>query len=385
MITLLHSLAYFCLLILNNVESLAFKCALSSLQNGNWVKFISGASNQDLPFIKNLSYLYTLAGVDCIDLSADFAVISAANEGIDAAMMKLKQQEKQRPLVMISVNDGEDLHFRKVQFDPNLCPSDCSRPCERVCPALAISSKSTKSGGVDQSKCYGCGRCIPVCPLGLIHAHNYQVSPDAIKSFLASEMVDAIEIHTQLQESDSFGELWRNIGETVLRHSKVLAVSFPDRGEETIPRLLDFQHIISTKINDPMLYNEFKGVQIWQADGRPMSGDIGKGTAHASVQLAKKLLQQTPNTALVPSSIDFLSGQHYVQLAGGVNLYSPVLVEEEGLHKTPGFGGYAFGGFARKQLVQYFEENNLDTLSSLDDHLDFLLQFVRQVVGSVKR
>lgn len=46
---------------------------------------------------------------------------------------------------MISVNDNEDLHFRKAEFDPDDCPTDCSRPCENVCPADAI-SHSGKAG-----------------------------------------------------------------------------------------------------------------------------------------------------------------------------------------------------------------------------------------------
>ncbi|CAI7868625.1 unnamed protein product, partial [Closterium sp. NIES-54] len=75
-------------------------------------------------------------------------------------------------------------------FDASLCPTTCPRPCERVCPAAAIrflpaaadagltaaqasmagssSSSSSSSDGVIAERCYGCGRCIPVCPLGLI-------------------------------------------------------------------------------------------------------------------------------------------------------------------------------------------------------------------------
>ncbi|CAN1281563.1 hypothetical protein LINPERPRIM_LOCUS17787 [Linum perenne] len=133
-----------------------------SLQKGNWVKLICGASFEDVVDIRNLSLVYTLAGVDCIDCAADPAVVSAVNEGIDAAMDVV---DLRRPWVMISVNDDEDLHFRKAgfaEFDPEDCPSDCSRPCEVVCPANAI--KISDHGGVITERCYGCGRCFPVCP-----------------------------------------------------------------------------------------------------------------------------------------------------------------------------------------------------------------------------
>ena len=52
-----------------------------------------------------------VVAVDCIDCAADVSVVSAVNEGIDAA---LEIFPFRRPWVMISVNDDEDLHFRKA-------------------------------------------------------------------------------------------------------------------------------------------------------------------------------------------------------------------------------------------------------------------------------
>ncbi|GLJ49287.1 hypothetical protein SUGI_1041670 [Cryptomeria japonica] len=48
-----------------------------------------------------------------------------------------------RPWVMISVNKDTDFHFRQAQFDPGDCLIDCSRPCERVCPAGASKFESS--------------------------------------------------------------------------------------------------------------------------------------------------------------------------------------------------------------------------------------------------
>lgn len=50
--------------------------------------------------------------VDCIDCAADEAVVSAVNDGIEAAREIVGL--RRRPWVMVSVNDGEDLHFRKA-------------------------------------------------------------------------------------------------------------------------------------------------------------------------------------------------------------------------------------------------------------------------------
>lgn len=49
--------------------------------------------------------------VDCIDCAAEASVVTAVNDGIEAARAILPIR---RPWVMISVNDGEDLHFRKA-------------------------------------------------------------------------------------------------------------------------------------------------------------------------------------------------------------------------------------------------------------------------------
>ncbi|CAK9154917.1 unnamed protein product [Ilex paraguariensis] len=57
-----------------------------SLQRGNWVKLICGANFEDVVDIRNLSLVYTLAGVDYIDCAADASVVSLVNEGIEAAI-----------------------------------------------------------------------------------------------------------------------------------------------------------------------------------------------------------------------------------------------------------------------------------------------------------
>jgi Fe-S-cluster-containing hydrogenase component 2 len=235
--------------------------------------------------------LYTLAGVDCIDLSTDPTVIAVATEGIQDAITFLNNDKIQRPLIMMSVNDDEDPHFRKAVFNPDKCPTSCPRPCEKVCPAWAIppiidskdkldgnqiDSKGTEVNnigveGVIASRCYGCGRCIPICPLGLIITESYTVSRETIKSLFTSRSVEAIEIHTLQNHEEAFADLWDSIGHEVLSFAKVLSISFPSMGDDTIPYLELLQSIITKSKS----WDAFKGVQIWQTDGRPMSGDIG--------------------------------------------------------------------------------------------------------------
>ena len=198
-----------------------------SLDKGQWVKLICGASNTDVPLIRNLCYIYTIAGVDCIDLSTDSGVLTSAREGIESAMLNNRNTDMKKPLMMISVNDYEDPHFRKAVFDVTKCPATCPRPCESVCPAFAIPSLkknedaeaqkkiSDPNAGVIAERCYGCGRCLTVCPLGLINAEAYQVQHTDIQNILTNGVADAVEIHTLDGHLLDFDNLWKGIGTEV--------------------------------------------------------------------------------------------------------------------------------------------------------------------------
>lgn len=309
---------------------------LESLKNGHWFKLICGASYQHLPAVKNLSLIYALAGADCIDVAADAAVVAAAKEGLNLAETLQPRGNEQgflmpgRPWLMVSLNDGEDPHFRKATFDANLCPSECHRPCEAVCPADAINFS-----GVISDRCYGCGRCLPVCPSQLISAQYHQLSLETLIKELQTFNIDAIEIHTQAGREREFQQLWEAL-EPVIPQLKILAISCPDD-----PHLIDYLKTLYQKISPlpcPL---------IWQTDGRPMSGDLGKGTTVKSVKLAQKVLK-----ANLPG---------YIQLAGGTNQNTVRKLQTAQLLKTTSptpnsyISGIAYGSFARSQLSSFLE------------------------------
>ncbi|MFW6358512.1 MAG: circadian clock protein LdpA [Chroococcales cyanobacterium] len=309
---------------------------LQSLENGRWFKLICGASYQHLPAVRSLSLAYALAGADCIDVAAEAAVVATAQEGLAVAKDLQESAIAQgfspqaRPWLMVSLNDGEDPHFRKAQFDPYLCPSDCPRPCEAVCPADAIDVS-----GVKRDRCYGCGRCLPVCPLQLITTESHQLPPETVAEQLKPYPIDAIELHTQVGREQEFQKLWRAL-QPIIPQLKILAISCPDA-----PNLIDYLQTlyqIITPLPCPL---------IWQTDGRPMSGDLGAGTTRASVKLAQKVLN-----ANLPG---------YVQLAGGTNQYTVEKLKEAQLLNSPltpsqrTVAGIAYGSFARSQLSSFLE------------------------------
>lgn len=280
---------------------------LQSLREGHWFKLICGASFQHLPAVRNLALAYTLAGADCIDVAAEPAVVLAAKEAI-AVAVELQQNYSQsasvkQPFLMVSLNDGEDPHFRKAEFDPVACPSDCSRPCEAICPAKAISLS-----GVTPERCYGCGRCLPVCPIQHITTRSQISTPQAIAPLVLEAGVDAVEIHTQVGHLQDFQKLWNAI-QPWANHLKLLAISCPD-GEGVLDYLQSLYTLISP-LSCPL---------VWQTDGRPMSGDIGTGATRAAIKLGQKVL-----AAGLPG---------YVQLAGGTNDYTVPKLKLLGLLKV---------------------------------------------------
>ena len=327
---------------------------LNSLKGGHWFKLICGASFQHLPAVRNLTLAYTLAGADCIDVAADPAAVAAAKEALQVASELQARTQNRRfggkglPWLMVSLNDGEDPHFRKAEFNPADCPADCWRPCEKICPAEAIVFQRAGSGfsGVIDQQCYGCGRCLPICPSQQIYTRSYVSAPAAIAPLILQSGADALEIHTQVGREADFRRLWSSIAPWV-GQLKVIAISCPD-GEGLIDYLRTLYQIISP-LPCPL---------IWQTDGRPMSGDIGTGTTRAAVKLGQKVL-----AAQLPG---------YVQLAGGTNAHTVSKLRAEGLMKdggknlsvspVPYIAGVAYGSYARVLLSPILEQ--LETMQT---------------------
>ncbi len=331
---------------------------LRSLREGRWFKLICGASFQHLPAVRSLTLAYALAGADCIDVAADPVVIGIAQDALRVAAALLEanwelgRQVEGLPWLMVSLNDGEDPHFRKAEFDASVCPSECSRPCETICPAQAIVfGRGNSFSGVVDSICYGCGRCLPVCPIQNIATRAYVSTPAAIAPLVLTG-VDAVEIHTQVGRLADFSRLWQAIQPQV-DQLKLVAISCPD-GAGLIDYLWSLYELISP-LPCPL---------IWQTDGRPMSGDIGDGATRAAVRLGQKVL-----VAGLPG---------YVQLAGGTNRHTvPKLqalrltqetarLKQASVQPANYVAGVAYGSYARSILAPILAALEPSAESSVD-------------------
>jgi len=318
-----------------------------ALQQGNWFKLICGASYQHLPRIRNLALVYTLAGADCIDMAADPAVIRAARSGMEAAQkISSPSMLKELPWLMVSCNDGEDSHFRKARLEPKDCLVNCDRPCEKICPTQAIDFSN--SVPISADLCYGCGRCLPICPVQIIQTQEQSYSLAQLALDPVADLIDAVEIHTQNNRLNEFQIIWQTL-EPLLPKLKLISVSFPD--SEDLPAYLN--GLLEIMQPRPQYL-------IWQTDGRPMSGDIGRGTSRAALQLGQKV-------------IDFQLADGYIQLAGGTNDYT--ITKAKSLELA--IAGIAFGSYAR-QLVA-------EVLDLANDHLEDSPKLLWQAVDLAQK
>ena len=322
---------------------------LQSLEAGNWFKLICGASFQDLPSVRNLTLAYALAGADCIDVAADPAVIASAREALEIAQTLSHSTTRKMPWLMVSLNDGEDPHFRKAEFDITRCPPLCPRPCETICPAEAIAF-TQENWGVIEQRCYGCGRCLPVCPSQLIGTRSIRSTPAEIAA-LIEQKIDAVEIHTQVGHQAEFQRVWQALAPWH-HHLKLVAISCPD-GTGLVD-YLSFLYKLISPLSCPL---------IWQTDGRPMSGDLGIGATRAAVKLAQKVL-----AACLPG---------YVQLAGGTNAHTVTKLRELGLLKpqSQSVSGIAYGSYARSLLAPILKR--LDSTTGLENSPPLLWEAVQ--------
>lgn len=259
--------------------------------------------------------------------------------------------------MMASFNDGVDPHFRKVTLAAPSCPPSCPQPCIAACPPGAIAFAAARAE-IDADLCYGCGRCLPLCPPQMLAAQSRLIAVSEVMPSLIAAGVRAIELHTQVGRYESFTQLWQQC-QPWRDRLEVISISCGD-GPGLAAYLRDLEQLMQPR--SPHL--------IWQTDGRPMSGDIGAGATRATLHLARKV------TAMK------LPG--YVQLAGGTNDSTAAKVKRDRLD----IAGIAYGSYARQLVADVCQDGSSLEAFALDldaaSPLQAAIDRARALVGSLK-
>ena len=300
----------------------------SSLQNGAFVKIICGAANTSEKQVEKISLVYSLCGVDVIDISPYKNIYNAAKRRIAKALDITGRNpgiypKFRVPAIMKSINIGDDKHFRKASLNLDKCVQ-CLE-CVKVCQSNALTFKGEKIN-FDSDKCYGCARCAEVCRQNAISLTDIPHNPhDDTGNF------DAVEIHTgnsSIEEIKTFLESNKNI----MEKAGLVSVSVDSKRFNSVD-LVDYVNSV-IKMFDKKI--------IIQIDGNSMRGGTENSSTMQTIAAAAMLLDAKADA--------------YIQLSGGTNHLTREIVDLTGL-KLSGIG---YGSFARKIILPYLEEDKED-------------------------
>jgi len=310
----------------------------------SFFKFIIGASYRNLTIIKNLSQIFTLAGVHAIDVGADPEVVKAAKEGIRLAL------PVKFPLLMISVGLNNDVHFMKVKKSNEKCVL-CGK-CIDICQNKVFKVLNSKIQ-ISDDKCVGCKKCISVCEPQCLKFVPIKSTFTDIENCI-KEGADAIEIHCGDGKIKAIKSMWKKISIYIQSKEEIAlpisSNSSPLMGEDkgegeikavsfsigahglTTAKIISLIAEIKKFVNEPV---------IWQIDGCPISGKKGRESTLPSLMLAKEIRKVYPDI--------------FLQVSGGVNNLTYTLAKEENIS----IDGIGMGSFARAYL-------NIDDMENMD-------------------
>jgi len=302
--------------------------AIFALNEGSFTKIICGAANTNEKHVERLALVYALSGVNVIDVAPSKKIIQAAKTGIKKASDFYNENPEafslfKEPVLMVSLDSGDDLHFRKAEINYEKCTS-CFK-CIISCPAKAIFTENNLLK-LNKNNCFGCGRCSKACPKDAISFTKFNNFPD-----FNFEEIKAIEIHTgnnSIEEVKNFLEL--NV--SLLKNIELLSFCVESKRFNSV-ELQNYVSSLTSLVNQKIII---------QIDGIPMGATDKACSSLQAVSAAATLLESKINA--------------YIQLSGGSNHLTKSLVNQLGL-KISGIG---YGTFSRNLILSYLEEQEED-------------------------
>jgi len=288
---------------------------LKYLEEHKFHKLIIGAALKDYKTIEEFAYLFTHAAADVIDISAFPHSVISAKEGITQAIEE--DTSLTEPLIMVSVNIGEDPHFRRIELNEENC-TECLA-CVPTCPSAAF----TDGFSYNENLCFGCSLCLSSCHFDALEFTNWSAFESKSLIELQELGARAIEIHLN-NDLRAFSEFYKSIPEFKLESFCI------GSGQMNDHELITAAETIIKEVKNK--HGEQKELII-QVDGKAMSGATGRNTDIVSIQAAKSIMHLQSDTV-------------FIQLAGGITDKSFTKAFAAGVKVN----GVAIGSYARKKI-----------------------------------
>jgi len=313
--------------------------ALKSLESKHYHKLIIGAALKDFASIEHYAYLFALAGADAIDISAFPLSLISAQRGIAKALEE--NPNLTAPLIMVSVNIGEDPHFRRIVVNETNC-TECLL-CIPSCPANAFSASENKFA-YEPNLCYGCSNCLPYCSYDALSFDKWEGSLPSTITELTILGANAFEIHLS-PDLKAFKDFYAGLPrqDSVLESFSIGSQLLSE--EQLLEAATTIIHSVRAK---------YAGVHplILQVDGLPLSGardlysleesgyklDSENDKDLACINAARIVIEHLGTLGLREAV--------YIQIAGGTTEHSLAKAKSLGAD----IDGVAIGSYARKLI-----------------------------------
>ena len=314
-----------------DAEPAAVERALAALAEGRCCKVICGIGSRKARRIRNLAALYSLAGAHVIDMAPHIDVLQAVHAGLRWAHYHAPALRPDatfaEPMLMVSLGVEADPHVGIPLLDRSVCATCPHCYCEeqRDCVARPLEERA--------AECPDCLECVRACPFDAISVVAPGVGNPALLRELLLRGAQAVELHISGAPAPAVGRLCT----TILRELTDRAVlSFSVGSQVTSEELLE-EHVALIAALD-------RDRVVFQAEGHPMSGDLGNGVprAQASLDLVRSLLDRGVRSP--------------IHASGGCDLNTSALAKERGVPLS----GVAFGSFARSLVGDVLDRELLD-------------------------
>jgi len=303
----------------NNINRLELQRTI--MENGKLFKLICGAGNEDVDEVYKLCFVYTLAGANSIDMSANVEVVKSAIKGVNDAENSLDEFNVKnyiRPYLTVSIGMPGDHHVRKAKILDDKC-TECDA-CIPVCPTDAIPDILK----IIESRCIGCGACGVSCQDDAIGYSHKEIEIESVLKECVDLGIENIELHASVIDDGPVMKEWEIVNKINGNGFNSVCI---DRGYLS-------NHALKIRIEKMLDYCNDR--MIVQADGIPMSG------GHDDYRTT---LQAVACADIVDK---FLLPVH-ILLSGGTNSQSIKLSQA---CSVP-YAGVSIGTFARHLIYEY--------------------------------